>query len=60
MDSIAVLITKETLEVAVCLGLELSVTVTDKVKAPTAVGVPLKTPAALRVSPAGIPVAVQV
>ena len=60
IDNVRELITKATFAVAVCLGLELSVSVTAKVKLPMTVGVPLKTPAALRLSPAGTPVAAQV
>jgi hypothetical protein len=39
--------------VAVCLGVEESVTVTVKVKLPAADGVPLRTPVVLKAKPGG-------
>jgi hypothetical protein len=44
---------------AVCCGVELSVTLTVTLKLPRLDGVPLKTPPALRLKPAGSPVALQ-
>jgi len=53
------LIVMVTFPVLVCAGLLESVTVTDAVKGPAAVGVPVTWPAELMESPAGRPVAVK-
>jgi hypothetical protein len=45
---------------AVCCGVELSVTVTLTLKVPVLLAVPLNAPAALKLIPAGRPVALQV